>query len=65
VFYKNCSTLSDVTDSILGLPFKCPPETKVYNTQLAYLPQYMPFLEISKKDVMADIRGIINGAKLG
>ena len=64
VFYKNCSTLEDVTDSILGLPFKSPLETKVYNTQLAYLPQYMPYLEISKKDVIADIRGIINGAKL-
>lgn len=64
VFHKYCSTLEDVTDSVLGLPFRCPPETKVYNSQIHTLPQYVSNLEISKKDVMNDIKGIINGTRL-
>lgn len=64
IFHRNCSTLADVTDSVLGLPYRCSPETRVYNTQIQYLPQYKSNLEISKKDVMNDIKGIIHGAKL-
>lgn len=64
IFYKHCHDLSDVTDSVLGLPFKSPMTTKVYNTQLHSLPQYLSNLEVSKQDVMNDIRGIIHGAQL-
>ena len=64
VFYKHCHDLSDVTDSVLGLPFRCSPNTKVYNTQVHSLSQYASNLNISKQDVMNDIRGIINGAQL-